>query len=165
MGESESGGVRREQMGRLAHIGIVVKDLEKTKKALKALFGVEPDREARWALDSREGMWGEFRGQPGNFRMELAVYRSFGVELEFIQPVGGGNVYAEFLEKRGEGLHHLLFETDEMDQVEQRLNEAGVESIQRGSSLIEGFDWSYLGTDVLEGLGFVVELRNKTPKR
>ncbi len=47
-------------------------------------------------------------------------------EIELIEPVEKGTGVARFLEKRGEGLHHLCFETEDVDLSLRRLKASGV---------------------------------------
>ncbi len=47
-------------------------------------------------------------------------------EIELLEPVQAGTGVARFLEKRGEGLHHLCFETEDVDSSLRRLKATGV---------------------------------------
>ena len=46
-----------------------------------------------------------------------------GTQIELIHPMDGGGPVAGFLEKRGPGLHHICFETDDIEADMQRLKE------------------------------------------
>lgn len=50
-------------------------------------------------------------------------------EIELLEPVAAGTGVARFLEKRGEGLHHLCFETEDVAAGLSRLKAQGVELI------------------------------------
>lgn len=50
-------------------------------------------------------------------------------EIELLEPVQPGTGVARFLEKRGEGLHHICFETGDVDAALRDLKAAGVELI------------------------------------
>lgn len=50
-------------------------------------------------------------------------------EIELLEPIRAGTGVARFLEKRGEGLHHLCFETDDVGLSLRRLKASGVELI------------------------------------
>ncbi len=47
-------------------------------------------------------------------------------EIELLEPVRAGTGVARFLEKRGEGLHHLCFETDDVARSLRQLKASGV---------------------------------------
>ena len=38
-----------------------------------------------------------------------------GVEIDLVEPTGPDSTVAKFLEKRGEGLHHIAFEVDDVN--------------------------------------------------
>jgi methylmalonyl-CoA/ethylmalonyl-CoA epimerase len=55
-----------------------------------------------------------------------------GPKLELLEPLPDSNM-AKILEKRGEGLHHITFEVDDVDKELSRLSELGVELIDKKS--------------------------------
>jgi len=50
-------------------------------------------------------------------------------EVELLEPDGTDSGVARYLEKRGEGIHHICFEVTDIDAVLAQLKEAGVELI------------------------------------
>jgi methylmalonyl-CoA/ethylmalonyl-CoA epimerase len=48
-----------------------------------------------------------------------------GTQIELIHPMTGQGPVAAYLEKRGGGLHHLCFETDNIDEDMRKLQEKG----------------------------------------
>jgi methylmalonyl-CoA/ethylmalonyl-CoA epimerase len=46
--------------------------------------------------------------------------------IELLEPLSADSPVAKFLEKRGEGLHHICFRVDNIDEVMDRLKAAGV---------------------------------------
>ncbi len=53
-----------------------------------------------------------------------------GTNLELIEPLPGSNI-AQVLEKRGEGLHHITFEVDDIEQELSYLSQQGIELIDK----------------------------------
>src|SRR5690606_2351953 len=98
-----------------------------------------------------------YHGRPGNFRMRLAFLQAGPVQLEFIQPLEGDNIYAEFLAEHGEGLHHLLFNVPDPEGVARQIEAPILQS--GGSTLFPGALWAYLDTQ--EMLGAMIEVRTK----
>jgi methylmalonyl-CoA epimerase len=97
---------------RIDHVAIVVRDMEAALRFYRDTLGIAPSR----ILDfPREGVKIAFLplGGPGGSEIEL---------LEPIDPLGS---VARFLEKRGEGLHHLCLEVEDIDQALAELTAAG----------------------------------------
>ena len=44
----------------------------------------------------------------------------------FLEPTGGATPIGRFLEKRGEGIHHVCFEVDDLDAALERFRNAGL---------------------------------------
>jgi hypothetical protein len=149
-------GTARLDIGPVVQVGIVVRDAQAMAQVWTDRFNFAPPKIIDWPPDSSVAETATYHGRPGNFRMRLAFVETGPVQLEFIQPLEGHNIYADFLEERGEGLHHILFLVDNPQEVAQKL---GVEVLQSGgSSLNPGAIWSYLDTESL--LGCLIELKN-----
>jgi len=80
----------------------------------------------------------------GTFEMSLAhreVVESQGVEavlldvgdghVELLRPLGPETVVGKFIERRGEGLHHVAYRVDDIDAALAGLREAGIDLIDR----------------------------------
>jgi methylmalonyl-CoA/ethylmalonyl-CoA epimerase len=93
---------------KLDHIGIAVRDLDKARENYR-LLGLEESGRERLADQG----------------VEICVFQLGEARIELLQPLGDGPL-ANFLEKRGEGLHHLAVEVADIDKELQRLREAGV---------------------------------------
>jgi 4-hydroxyphenylpyruvate dioxygenase-like putative hemolysin len=76
------------------------------------------------------------------------------VQIELVQPLEGNSIFKEFLEKRGEGIHHLKYTVSDPEQVLERLRKEGIEILQSGK-LGQGAFY-YLDTE--SRLGFILEL-------
>ena len=147
----------RIKLGPVVQVGFVVRDAHATMDAWTSRFQVDPGRFIDWPPTPEAATTGTYHGGPGNFRMRLAFLELGSVQLEFIEPLEGDNIYYDFLAEHGEGLHHLLFEVDDPDAVAAGL---GVKVMQSGSStLFPGAFWSYLDTQ--DALAAIVELRTK----
>jgi methylmalonyl-CoA/ethylmalonyl-CoA epimerase len=102
---------------RIAHIAILVSNLDEALKLYEGLFGTKLDK---CETVSQQGVKAAI--------LSLAD----GAKLELLEPLPGSNM-ARVLEKRGEGLHHISFEVDNVDQELIRLSEKGVELIDKKS--------------------------------
>jgi hypothetical protein len=84
------------------------------------------------------------------------------VELELIQPLEGEkNAYYEFLQQKGGGIHHILFEVENMDDAVRNLAVDRVDVLQAGTGIRPGTRWALLDTQAL--IGFLLELRQVAP--
>jgi hypothetical protein len=147
----------RIDLGPVVQVGIVVRDAVATANAWTERFQLAPPHIIDWPPPGRNlEETCTYRGERGDFRMRLAFVETASIQLEFIEPLEGNNIYAEFLEQHGEGLHHILFEVDDPKAVAAGLNAPILQS--GGSTLRPGALWTYLDTQ--EILGCIVELRS-----
>ena len=63
--------------------------------------------------------------------VKAALVRVGGSQLEFIQPLQDTGGVASFIEKRGEGVHHICFEMDNLNQSLEKLQQAGINLIDK----------------------------------
>jgi methylmalonyl-CoA epimerase len=96
-------------MKKLNHIGIAVKDLDAAAKLFSRLFGTE--------VSGRE--------EVAEQKVRLAFLRLPDVSLELTEPTSPDSPISRFLEKRGDGIHHLSFEVDDIVRELQRLKDEG----------------------------------------
>lgn len=93
-------------MGKILHLGVVVRDLEKAIAIYEEELGIGP-----W---ERQDARPFFETKPVNdgFGLNIitAMFRGDGYEIELVCPVGPG-VYQDWLDTKGPGLHHIKFES------------------------------------------------------
>ena len=148
----------RVDLGPCIQVGIVVRDVEATVRAWSERFNFSPARFVDWPPPDRDlEKTMTYHGQPGNFKMRLAFIETGSFQIEFIEPLEGDNIYADFLAEQGEGLHHILFEVDDPAAVAAGLGAPILQS--GGSTLRPGAIWTYLETQ--EMLGCMLEFRTK----
>ena len=153
--EGTGSGVKLE---RAVQVGIVVRDLERTTGLLSKIFGIGPFHFIEWPNRPESKYF--FRGHPEPIKLRQAFVQVGGLELELVQPLEGeNNAYKQFLDERGEGIHHILFETPSMDDTVSQLKEHGIELLQNGDGIRPGTRWALLDTQAL--VGFLLELRHR----
>ena len=74
--------------------------------------------------------------------------------LELIEPIGGPSTWQEFLDERGEGVHHIAFFVEDTDQVVALLEGNGIAVVQQGD--YTGGRYTYV--DSAPALGVILEL-------
>lgn len=99
----------------IAHIGIAVKDLQKAKETYKKLFLTEP---------SEEEIVQEQKVKVVKFRVGEST-------IELLEATAPDSPIAKFIEKRGEGIHHVAFECDDVKSELKRLDSEGFELINK----------------------------------
>ncbi len=94
---------------KIDHIAIAVPDLEDGIRRFMDDFGLEYEgrEDVEEALTS------------------TAFFPVGGTRVELIHPLRGEGPVAGFLEKKGGGLHHICFRTDDLDSDVARLRELG----------------------------------------
>jgi catechol 2,3-dioxygenase-like lactoylglutathione lyase family enzyme len=151
---------QKVELKKPVQIGIVVKDLEQTTRLLSTLFGIGPFRFIKWPNRPESKYF--YRGKEEHIKIRQAFVQVGPLELEFIQPLEGArNAYREFLEEKGGGIHHVLFDVDNIDAVTGALARQGIEILQSGTGIRPGTQWALLDTQDL--VGFLLELRNRAP--
>jgi methylmalonyl-CoA/ethylmalonyl-CoA epimerase len=146
---------------RLAQIGFVVRDIEKSAKFLSEVFGIGPFRVIDYPPEGRDDIIRYYHGKPANFSARLAFAGVGQIELELIQPLGGDNIWDDFLEQHGEGIHHIRFNVADIEQTTEYLAQHDVAVLQMGSGLRPGTFFKYFDTE--EKVGFIIEALNQLP--
>ncbi len=105
-----------EKSASLYHISIAVRDIAKAEQLYSKLIGLE--------VVHREVV----EGQGVNTSM-LKSRDGKGTAVELVEPLDENSPITKFLEKRGEGIHHICFLVDDIDASLKRLKEQGVQLI------------------------------------
>jgi methylmalonyl-CoA/ethylmalonyl-CoA epimerase len=97
----------------LDHVGIAVNDLNETLEGYRERYGVEP-------------LYREVVETQG---VEEAMIPLGGSFVQLLQPLGPDTPVGRFLEKRGEGLHHVAFMVASIEIALEHLREQGARLI------------------------------------
>lgn len=100
-------------MPRLDHVGIATTDTDRILKVLRDLLG-----ESSYLSETleRDGI-------------HVSFVSSGAAQLELLETLDETSPVARFLRKRGDSLHHLAFEVEDIDDMYRRAREAGYEPI------------------------------------
>ena len=96
------------------HIGIVVRDVEKTAANYADKFGIGPWTFYVCGPDNILDMKIKEKKSQYSFKIALVYLGETGIEL--IQPLDDRSIYADFLEKHGENLHHIGYIVEDYDK-------------------------------------------------
>ncbi|GHU72144.1 lactoylglutathione lyase [Spirochaetia bacterium] len=140
-------------------VAIIVKDIEKAAKEWCDLFDAPMPNIRVQEPGPRDGT--TYRGKPANYGLKLAVIdaRDKGFVIELHEPTGGDSTFQEFLDKHGEGVHHLGFEVgDKRDAIIGELEGKGYKMRQIG--FYPGSSWTIVDSEDKLGVNL-----NIKPKR
>lgn len=151
----------KEMFSDFVQIGVIVKDMDQTIKALSKVFGIGPFRTITWPPADRTDVQKFYYGKPGNFTARMAFTELGPIELELIQPLEGESIWANFLKEHGEGIHHIRFNVSDVEPVIEYMAKHSVEVAQSGSGLRPGTTWANLDTE--RKIGFTIEIMNALP--
>ena len=96
-------------LGKIEHLGIAVHDLKASEQIFQNLIGQSPYRRER--IES-EGV-------------ETSFFMAGNNKIELLAATGPDSPIHRFLEKNGEGIHHVAFHVDDLHQEIERLKSAG----------------------------------------
>ena len=104
-------------IGRFDHIGIAVHSIERARAFFEDALGAVH----RHTVDHASG----------DFRLALFDLHDFCIEL--LEPINPDGFLAKFLERRGEGFHHLTLQTPDLEGKTLALEERGVRVVDKTS--------------------------------
>jgi hypothetical protein len=138
----------------LCQVGILVNDIEKTRKDWAAFLGVEPP-DVQLTGDVNEAQT-KYLGQSSEARSKLAFFHvGPNVDVELIEPDKNPNsTWRHDLDANGEGFHHVAFVVKGMKDKIGASEKNGFKLLQTGEYV--GGRYAYI--DANEKLKLVLEL-------
>lgn len=141
-------------------VTIVVDDIHRAAKAWATLLGI-PEPEI-WTnhLKGNEEYPYTYRGKDTPCDLQMCVIEMGNWVLELHQVDGEPSTFREFLNKHGNGVHHIGFEVgDARDEVIRELKEMGFDT-ERTVGIYPGSSWTIVDTEDVLGVNL-----NIKPKR
>jgi methylmalonyl-CoA epimerase len=92
------------------HIGIAVRDLDKSAELFAKIFEIKNIH----------------RETVPDQKVEVASFKIGDVLLELTAPTDDSSPIAKFIEKKGEGIHHIAFESNDVNSELNRLKDLGI---------------------------------------
>jgi catechol 2,3-dioxygenase-like lactoylglutathione lyase family enzyme len=147
------------RLGDVLQVGIVVKDLEASLERYWTLLGIGPWKIFTYAPPAlREAT---VHGRRVDYAMRIAVAQAGPTQLELIQPLEGPSIYVEWLERHGEGPHHIQSRVESVEEVLAAFEQLGVGVLMSGK-FGEG-EFYYLDTEPLFGVIYEIFRRKSRP--
>jgi methylmalonyl-CoA epimerase len=100
---------------KINHIAIAVKDVEASAKLFKVLLGTDPGHTETLSAE----------------RVRVSFFKLGDTKIELVEGIGSENPTAKFIEKRGEGIHHICLEVEDLSAALSRLDAAGFPLIDK----------------------------------
>ena len=142
---------------RILQVAVVVKDVDASVRRYSDEYGIGPWAVYEFNPDTVKNMI--VRGKGQEYAMRVALADIGGVELELIEPKDDRSIYAEFLNKHGEGIHHLAFDVKDYNATMEFFH-------GKGHQILQGGTWSgetYTYLDTRKDLGVISEIYKRTP--
>ena len=100
-------------MTKIDHIGVVVKSIEDALKLYSGLLGIEPLGEEVV----------EERG------IKVCFIQIGETKIELLQPIREDSEISKYLEKKGEGLHHIAYSVDNLKEMMSNAKDLGLKPL------------------------------------
>ena len=97
-------------MLKIEHIGIAVSSLAISNPVFEKILGIAPYK--------REKVESE--------HVETSFFKVGDSKIELLEATHSDSAIAKFIEKRGEGMHHIAFAVDDIHSEMKRLRESGI---------------------------------------
>jgi len=128
------------QIKKINHVAIVVKDINESLNFWETALGLK--------LHHVEDVPSQ--------ASKVAFIPVGESEIELVQPTTEDSGLAAYLEKRGEGMHHLCIEVDDIEAKMQELKDAGVRMINDVPQVLPGRKMAFIHPKSASGV--LVEL-------
>ncbi len=113
----------------IEHIGIAVKSIEESLKYYEGVLGMEC-----YAVE-----------EVVDQKVKTAFLKVGETKIELLEATSEESTVAKFIEKRGEGIHHIAFAVDDVDAKLEELQDKGLKLIDKKSrSGAEGLSIGFL---------------------
>ena len=129
------------------HIGFVVKSVDRAIDHYRSNFGWGPFNIFEMEMEDFK-----YRGKPGNCRLKIAIAQTGPVQVEFIEVLDGESPHTEFLQEKGEGMHHLCYEVESLDRILADLADKGMETALYQDYPDRGLTVAYVDSTAVGGI-------------
>ncbi|HEY7367478.1 MAG TPA: methylmalonyl-CoA epimerase [Nitrosopumilaceae archaeon] len=121
---------------KIDHIAIAVNDLEEAAKNYKEALGVNS---VEFETVESEGV-------------KLAILHLENGRIELMQPTNDQSPIKKFLEKKGQGLHHVALQTDDIESEVERMEGCGIQFLGKVRPGSEGTKITFIHPKSLNGV-------------
>jgi methylmalonyl-CoA/ethylmalonyl-CoA epimerase len=141
----------KSTFSQLIQVGLVVKDLNKTVQRLESM-GIGPFKANKPEVVEKS----LFRGKPLDPNFKQLSTKIGDIELEIFEPGEQTSPWKEFLDRKGEGIHHIAFYSIDPLKEAEKFKGKGVD-VFLGSKDVKGRSGVYLDLNISD---IIFELTN-----
>ena len=141
---------------KLHHLSVVVRDLDKAVKFYESI-GIGPFEDYP---PLTEYIKLNVPDETGFHNLKFKVAQVGDIQIQLCQPGEGKSPYKDFLEKKGEGVYHLGFVVDRVEEAEAELKRLGLKVLSSGRRA-DGSGFSYMDTAEKAGVTLLVRQSKK----
>ena len=145
-----------ELLSKFHHVAVIVKNMDEAVEYYQAL-GIGPFGPSNLVHIDRK-MYG--KPVPADIKNMVKVTKMGPIGIELIQPVSGESLPRKFLESRGEGINHIGFIVDDIEEATAIMVEAGFKVIS-SSKNEGGGGMAFFDTDRVGGV--LIDLEELPP--
>lgn len=157
MSEQKTGKLSDVKQDRFIQIGIVVKNVDETIKYFQQMFGFK-DFEVRYVDYPTATYYGKVAGYKG----KRGFFYLGPIQIELVELVSGKTIHEDFLKTKGEGLNHLGFQVDNLEEAKKNAERAGLHVIQ-SFTRPDKTGFAYIDSDKVGGVIF--EMIQRPPRQ
>lgn len=137
---------------KFSQVAIVVRDLRTSMKHYWEELEIGPWKV--WTFNSSNLTDMTLHGKPCDYSFRVGMAYVGDVSIELVEPLQGESIFKEFLNRKGEGVHHLKYSSQDAERIVEQFKRRGGKVLQ--SAKIGDAAFHYLDTE--SELGFILEL-------
>ena len=139
----------------IAQVCVLLADVEKSAAIWRKVFN--------WAIGDEfeithphDHTKATYYGQPTDARAKIVHCGIGDIHFEWLQPLEAPSTWQDFIDRRGEGIHHVAFFVPDTAAALQPYLAAGYQVVHQGLFTGQGGMYTYLDTD--KDMGMIIEL-------
>jgi methylmalonyl-CoA/ethylmalonyl-CoA epimerase len=141
----------KSPFSKLHHLSVVVRNMEEAIKFYESI-GIGPFEDYPPLTEYKKL---NVQDKTGFFNLKFKVAQVGDIQIQLCQPGEEKSIYKDFLEKKGEGVYHLGFVVDQVDDSEAELKKLGLRVLSSGRRE-DGSGFSYMDTAQKAGVTLLI---------
>jgi methylmalonyl-CoA/ethylmalonyl-CoA epimerase len=129
-------------------VGIVVKNIDETIQFYEKVFGFGPFEVVKVDFPTAT-----YYGKTAGYRGKRAFFYLGPIHIELIELIDGKTVHEDFLREKGEGIHHIGFEVENLEEAKAMAEKAGLK-VTQSFMRPDGAGFVYVDSDKVGGVIF-----------
>lgn len=120
---------------RISHVGVAVRDLDDTLRFFEQVLNIKPSKKVETS------------------NLKAAFIHIGDGEIELLQPIDPRLPLAKFVAEKGEGLHHISLQVEDIEDVIQEMKKKGIRLIDEKARIgVHGVNIAFLNPEGTKGI-------------